>query len=132
MFGHIYKEASYPNEEPDSFVLSLYQQMPKEDLIKKINFYDTKASYLILRALTKNNFELISAAIKENLSNNFESLRTQSSQKLVEKYGNEGLELVESAKSVDDFRKEGFVSVSLAILATNGNKSDIQFARKYI
>lgn len=131
-FWSYYKEASYPNEEPDSFVLSLYQQMPKEDLIKKIDFYYTKESYLILKALAKNNFELISALIRENLNNNFETLNTQSSQKLIDKYGKEGAELVESSKSVAEFRKEGFISVSLGILATNGNKSDIQFAKKYI
>lgn len=128
-----YKETSYPDEEPDDFVLSLYQNLPPEIILEKVDFYSSNESYLILKALAINNFELISNLIRENLEDNYETLKVKSSKKIIDKYGNQGKEIVETYKhNVIDFLKEGFVVVSLGILAVYGNKSDINFARKYI
>jgi hypothetical protein len=78
------------------------------------------------RILALNHFDIINFRIRDDLDQEFETLRTTSEERLL------GKALKEYKPEITEFRKHRFISAALDGLAKNGIQEDIRYARKYL
>lgn len=104
-----------------------------EELLLLIDFYSGK-SREAYRILVDDHFKIIEQRLRDDLDDEFETLKTDSKNKMIEKYG------IDNAKKVlDDWEqnlvnyiKSDYISISLNGLIKYGKKGDIKYARKYL
>lgn len=109
----------------DDFGPLLLKKRDPDELLSELDFYNVndKEAY---RILALDYFDIIEFRIRDDLDQEFETLKTESEARLV------GHILTQYKPDLIDFMRHRFISAALDGLARNGKQEDVKYARKYL
>lgn len=123
---------SLPEVRADDFIPMLFKKRSPEKLLSQLNFFNVNSEEAY-RVLAIDYFQELKGRIRTDLDSEFETLRSNSEQKLKEQYGDVSESISKSFKpEVLDFIKGNYISAALDGLALHGEKGDVKYARKYL
>ena len=116
----------------NDFIPILFEKRTPEDLLSQIDFYKINGveAYKIL---AKKHFQFLKGRIRLDLDSEFETLKSESENKWIEKYGDVGKTISKGLKpEVINFCRGRYIIAALAGLSIHGKKEDVKYAREYL
>ncbi len=118
----------------DDFIPILFEKRTPEDLLSQIDFYEINGveAYKIL---AKKHFQFSEGRIRLDLDSEFETLKSESENKLVEIYGDVGKKISKNLNNKPElinFYRGRYILAALAGLSIHGKKEDVKYARGYL
>ena len=117
----------------DDFIPILFEKRTPEDLLSQIDFYEINGveAYKIL---AKKHFQFLKGRIRLDLDSEFETLKSESENKWIEKYGDVGKTISKSLNKPEliNFYRGRYILAALAGLSIHGKKEDVKYAREYL
>ncbi|MBE3128468.1 MAG: DUF4062 domain-containing protein, partial [Actinobacteria bacterium] len=116
----------------DDFIPILFEKRTPEDLLSQIDFYEVSGveAYEIL---AKKHFQFLKGRIRLDLDSEFETLKSESENKWIEKYGDVGKTISKGLKpELINFYRGRYILAALAGLSIHGKKEDVKYAREYL
>jgi len=115
----------------DDFIPILLGKFTPEKLLAKIDFYEIKGieAYKILAV---KHFRFLKERIRLDLDSEFETLKSDSENKWIEKYGEAGKIISKIKPELINSIKSRYISAALDGLSMHGKQEDIKYARKYL
>jgi hypothetical protein len=116
----------------DDFIPILFEKRTPEDLLSQIDFYEV-SGVEAYKILAKKHFRFLKGRIRSDLDSEFETLKSESENKWIEKYGDVGKTISKRLKpELINFIKTGYISAALDGLSMHGKQEDVKYARKYL
>ena len=116
----------------NDFIPILFEKRTPEDLLSQIDFYKINGveAYKIL---AKKHFQFLKGRIRLDLDSEFETLKSESENKWIEKYGDVGKTISKRLKpELINFYRGRYILAALAGLSIHGKKEDVKYAREYL
>jgi len=116
----------------DDFIPILFEKRTPEDLLSQIDFYEIN-EVEAYKFLAKKHFRFLKGRIRSDLNSEFETLKSESENKWIEKYGEAGKIILKRFKpELINFIKSSYISAALDGLSMHGQQEDVKYARKYL
>ena len=116
----------------DDFIPILLEKRTPEDLLSQIDFYEVSGAEAY-EILAKKHFQFLKGRIRLDLDSEFETLKSESENKWIEKYGDVGKTISKGLKpEVINFCRGRYILAALAGLSIHGKKEDVKYAREYL
>jgi len=116
----------------DDFIPILLEKRTPEDLLSQIDFYKVSGAEAY-KILAKKHFQFLKGRIRLDLDSEFETLKSESENKWIEKYGDVGKTISKGLKpEVINFCRGRYILAALAGLSIHGKKEDVKYAREYL
>ena len=116
----------------DDFIPILFEKRTPEDILSQIDFYEIN-EVEAYKFLAKKHFRFLKGRIRLDLDSEFETLKSESENKWIEKYGDAGKIISKRFKpELINFIKSRYISAALDGLSMHGKQEDVKYARKYL
>ncbi|GAI31026.1 unnamed protein product, partial [marine sediment metagenome] len=116
----------------DDFIPILLEKRTPEKLLSIIDFYDP-IGVEAYKILAKKHFRFLKGRIRLDLDSEFETLKSESENKWIEKYGDAGKIISKRFKpELINFLRGRYIFAALAGLSIHGKKEDAKYAREYL
>ena len=115
----------------DDFIPILFEKRIPEDLLSQIDFYEV-SGVEVYKFLAKKHFRFLKGRIRLDLDSEFETLKSESENKWIEKYGEAGKIISKIKPELINSIKSRYISAALDGLSMHGKQEDIKYARKYL
>ncbi len=116
----------------DDFIPILFEKRTPEDLLSQIDFYEV-SGVEAYKILAKKHFRFLKGRIRLDLDSEFETLKSESENKWIEKYGDVGKTISKGLKTeLINFYRGRYILAALAGLSIHGKKEDVKYAREYL
>jgi HEAT repeat protein len=116
----------------DDFIPNLLEKRTPENLLSSIDFYDP-IGVEAYKILVKKHFLFLKGRIRLDLDSEFETLKSESENKWIEKYGDAGKIISKKIKpELINFLRGRYIFAALDGLSIHGKKEDVKYAREYL
>lgn len=124
-------ESSDDEEEEESLRKQIFENLSRDELAAELSWF-SPAGPAAYRALVLHHFDEFGEDARLNLRNSFDALRERGLEKDRAAFGEAVNPLYEERGAVYYFLLSKFVSAALEGLAANGDKRDLELARRYL